>query len=180
MKPGRMKSLDAYMKALPGCAMTKVVSGMFHPVALRDMGYWVVPDFLRYRDAMTPAQREQATATLLFTAYVSAEDEYSPMRTMLGGHPNFMADLKFPLAAASFLFPEHPMAGEWSAQDREVHGTLRRFLRPPLGVAMGSQGGSVYRKHRDLQLGFHGANQRSEPSKFAERWEKFLRDAATR
>ena len=50
---------------------------MFHPVGLRDMGYWVVPDFLRFRESMTAAQRAQATAALLFAAYVAAEDEYA-------------------------------------------------------------------------------------------------------
>ena len=40
-------------------------------------------------------------------------EEFSPIETMLGGHPNFMADLKFPIAAAAYLFPDHPQAREW-------------------------------------------------------------------
>ena len=113
---GRQQSLAAYMAALPSCAMTRITSGMYHPVMLRDMGYWVVPDYIRYFPQMSPAQREQTEAALLFAAYLSAEEEFSPIQTMLGGHPNFMADLKYPMAAASYLFPEHPLAAEWRDQ----------------------------------------------------------------
>jgi len=141
MKPGRQKTMEAYMKALPTCAMTDVAIGMFHPVGLRDMGYWVVPDFLRYREAMTPEQRAQATAVLLFTAYVAAEDEYCPMRTMLGGHPNFMADLKFPIAAAAFLFPEHPLASEWRDQYEKFMELCGHFYVRPAVPAWEARGG---------------------------------------
>ena len=128
---GRQKSLANYFKALPDCAALAVSKGMFHPVALRDMGYWVVPDFLRFREAMSPAQRSQATAVLLLAAYVSAEEEFAPMKTMLGGHPNFMADLKFPIAAAAFLFPEHPMANEWRDQyEKFVELSGDFYVRP--------------------------------------------------
>jgi len=128
---GRQKNLAAYFKALPDCAALTVARGMFHPVALRDMEAWVVPDFLRFREAMSPAQRAQATAVLLLAAYVSAEEEFAPMKTMLGGHPNFMSDLKFPMAAGAFLFPDHPMANEWHEQyEKFVELSGNFYVRP--------------------------------------------------
>jgi hypothetical protein len=142
MKPGRQESLESYMKSLPKAAMMDVAKGMFHPVGLRDMGYWVVPDFLRFRDEMNPEQRAQATAAILFAAYIAAEDEYAPMRTMLGGHPNFMSDLKYPLAAAAFLFPAHPMAAEWHDQfEKFVELCGRYYVRPavPTWEALGGR-----------------------------------------
>lgn len=141
LKPGRQKSVADYMTALPGCAMMEVANGMFHPVGLRDMGYWVVPDFQRFRDAMTAEQRSQATAALLFAAYISAEDEFSPMQTMLGGHPNFMADLKFPLAAAAFLFPDHPMAQEWRDQYAKFMELCGHFYVRPAVPQWEARGG---------------------------------------
>lgn len=131
LPPGRQKSLTAYLEALPKAALMDVSKGMFHPVGLRDMGYWVVPDFLRFRAEMNAEQRAKATASILLAAYVAAEDEYAPMRTMLGGHPNFMSDLKYPLAAAAFLFPSHPMAAEWRDQfGKFVELCGRYYVRP--------------------------------------------------
>ena len=128
---GRQKKIADYFKGLPDCAALTVAKGMFHPVALRDMGAWVVPDFLRFRDAMSSAQRAQATAVLLLAAYVSAGEDFAPMKTMLGGHPNFMSDLKYPLAAAAFLFPGHPMAAEWREQyEKFVELSGDFYVRP--------------------------------------------------
>ena len=141
MEPGRQKSVESYMKDLSNAAFTHVVNGMFHPVGLRDMGYWVVPDFLRFRESMSAAQRSQATASLLFAAYVAAGDEYCPMRTMLGGHPNFMADLKYPVASAAFLFPSHPMAAEWREQYHKFLDLCGHFFVRPAVPAWEARGG---------------------------------------
>ena len=156
MEPGRQKSVESYMNALPASAFASVANGMFHPVGLRDMGYWMVPDFLRYRESMTPAQRSQATAALLFAAYVAAEDEYCPMRTSLGGHPNFMADLKYPIAAAAFLFPEHPMAAEWRDQYRKFMELCGRFYVRPAVPAWDALGGRFTESIATYQWAFLG------------------------
>ena len=98
---------------------------------MRAMSRWVVPGFDRFRDDLTPAQRERATALLLFTSYVASQEEASPLRKLLGGHPNFMADWKYPLPAGAALFPDHPMAGEWCDQFEkmlELCGTF--YVRP--------------------------------------------------
>lgn len=156
MEPGRQKSVESYMKALPQSALTAVAHGMVHPVGMRDMGYWVVPDFLRFRESMTPAQRSQATAALLFAAYVAAEDDYSPMRPMLGGHPNFMADLKYPVASAAFLFPSHPMAAEWRGQYRKFLELCGRFFVRPGVPAWEALGGRFTESIATYQWAFLG------------------------
>jgi hypothetical protein len=156
MKPGRQKSVESYMEALPKAALMDVARGMFHPVGLRDMGYWVVPDFLRFREEMTAEQRSQASAALLFAAYVAAEDEYAPMRTMLGGHPNFMADLKFPIAAAAFLFPAHPMAAEWRDQFGKFLELCGRYFVRPAVPAWESLGGRFTESIATYQWAFLG------------------------
>jgi len=110
-------SLDAYDKALWGDHEALHVEGnWFSPVSLRQMGQWIVPGFNKFRAQMTAEMRERATALLLFQSYLAAREEISPIRHMLKGHPNFMADWKYPLMAGAWLFPDHPMAHEWADQ----------------------------------------------------------------
>ncbi len=133
LAPGRKKSVQDYMQSLPTCAMTHVTQGMFHPVELRDMGNWVVPGYNQFEAQMTPDERSQASAYLLFAAYVSEEEEFSPIQNMLGGHPNFMTDLKFPMAAGAFLFPDHPMAQEWREKyEKFIQLCGHFYVRPPV------------------------------------------------
>ena len=112
-----LASLDAYIKAIWGDHEALHVEGnWFSPVALRQMHQWIVPGFNKFRDAMTPEMRERVTALLLFQSYLAAREEISPIQHMLKGHPNFMADWKYPLMAGAWLFPDHPMAREWADQ----------------------------------------------------------------
>ncbi|SEG53160.1 hypothetical protein SAMN05216223_10645 [Actinacidiphila yanglinensis] len=67
----------------------------------------------RFADRLDARQRERVDALLLLTGYVSAGEEIGPLRRMLGGHPNFLADGKAALACLAWLFPEHEAAGEW-------------------------------------------------------------------
>lgn len=130
-QPKSVKSIDDYMAKLSQCSITGLTKGMYHPVWLRDVGGWILPGFNAMQVQMTPEQRAKATAMILLSGYVSNQEEFSPLRNMLGGHPNFMADLKFPLSAASYLFPEHPMAAEWRDQYQkflDLAGVF--FVRP--------------------------------------------------
>lgn len=128
----QVKSAAAFWKALWTSPLLDVATrNLVHPVTMRAMSRWVVPGFDRFRDDLTPAQRERATALLLFTSYVASQEEASPLRKLLGGHPNFMADWKYPLPAGAALFPDHPMAGEWCDQFEkmlELCGTF--YVRP--------------------------------------------------
>ena len=110
----KVASLDAYTTALWGDnELLHEEGNWFSPVALRMMNAWVVPGFLKFRDAMTPEMRERVNALLLFQSYLAAREEVSPVLHMLGGHPNFMCDWKYPLMAGAYFFPDHPMAAEW-------------------------------------------------------------------
>jgi len=123
----------AFCEALDNCSVTAVADGMYHPVELRDLRYWIVRDFSRLASGMTPEQRDSTTALLLLAAYVSADEEFSPLKNSLGGHPHFMADLCYPLLAAAWLFPDHPMAGEWRDQYEKFVELMTLFhTRPPV------------------------------------------------
>jgi hypothetical protein len=63
---------------------------------------------------MTPEQRARLSAMFLMHAYVAASEEYMPMRVMLSGHPNFLAEIRSIPAFAAFLFPQHREAKNWS------------------------------------------------------------------
>jgi hypothetical protein len=83
-----------------------------------------------YND-MTPDRRRRMTAMYLVHAYIAAGEEYMPMKNMLGGHPNFLADVKSVPAYAAFLFPEHPMAGYWADLfEKYVALNYRYHVRP--------------------------------------------------
>ncbi|MES2393654.1 MAG: hypothetical protein V4555_18595 [Acidobacteriota bacterium] len=73
---------------------------------------WVC-DYNRLEHLMTPEQRARLTAAFLLIAYIHAGDEYLPLTPMLGGHPNYMSDVKGAPPAMSFLFPDHPLAEAW-------------------------------------------------------------------
>lgn len=75
-------------------------------------GSWV-DAFNRLLPKMAPEDRERFSAMFLFHCYVSADEEYMPMRNMLSGHPNFLADVKTTPAMGAFLFPKHPEAKVW-------------------------------------------------------------------
>ena len=78
------------------------------------------------------------------------------MRTMLGGHPNFMADLKFPVAAAAFLFPEHPMAAEWREQFEKFMDLCGHFYVRPAVPAWEARGGRFTESIATYQWAFLG------------------------
>ncbi|MDR3061195.1 MAG: hypothetical protein LBU57_03660 [Dysgonamonadaceae bacterium] len=86
----------------------------FSPVPARDFYNRYVPAFNRWLSRMTPDQRKRLSAMFLMHAYMAASEEYMPMRVMLSGHPNFLADVKSIPVWAAFLFPEHPEAKNWS------------------------------------------------------------------
>jgi len=86
----------------------------FSPVPTRRIqGEWI-DGFNRLNASMNDRQRTRLTAMLLLMAYVLGSDDLMPVVPMLGGHPNFLADVKAAAPAMSFLFPEHPMASVWA------------------------------------------------------------------
>ncbi|MGW3510065.1 hypothetical protein [Streptomyces sp. NPDC000994] len=67
----------------------------------------------RFADKLGTDHRARVDALLLLTAYASAGEEIGPLRRMIGGHPNFLADGKAALACLAWLFPDHEDAPEW-------------------------------------------------------------------
>ncbi len=133
-KGREMQSVDGYLKAIWGDnELVKAEGNWVSPVSLRIMSAWVVPGFNKWRTQMKPEDRERVEALILFHAYSAAREEVSPMRHLLKGHPNFMADWKYPLMAGAFLFPEHPMAKEWADQFEKLLELMGVFyVRPPV------------------------------------------------
>ena len=130
---GKARDLDAFEKSLQTSSLKNAPEGEYGAVSMRDLYGSVLPDFLKFRSSMSKEQLEQGTALLLFCAYYMSEEAASPMKTMLGGHPNFMSDMKFPLIAMSAIFPDHPMAPIWRDQYDKFLDLVGRFnTRPPV------------------------------------------------
>ena len=111
------------------------------PVGLRVMGAWIVPGFDKFRDELSEAERRRATALLLFQAYYAASEGVSPMLRVLKGHPNFMADWKYPLLAGTYLFPQHPQARAWADQFQQLMHLMGTFWVRPDVNAWEAKGG---------------------------------------
>ena len=133
MPGGRSKDAAGLEKTMASSSLKNAPAGEYGAVTMRDLYVSVLPDFLKLRATLTKEQRDQAEALLLFCAYYMSEEACGPMRTMLGGHPNFMSDMKFPLIAMSSLFPDHPMASVWRDQYEKFLELVSRFnTRPPV------------------------------------------------
>lgn len=107
----------------------------------QDSGYGPTSSRLFYEDytglmsvlrpEMTPEMRKRLTAMFLMHAYVAAGEEYMPMRHMLGGHPNFLADVKSVPAFASYLFPKHPETSHWAdVFEKHIDLNMQYHVRP--------------------------------------------------
>jgi hypothetical protein len=101
------------------------------PVPARKFyGEWI-ESYNKFHDELTPDQWERLTALLLLSAYVCADEDLMPMKTMLSGHPNFIADVKSVPALVAFLFPEHPDAESWLEMfERYVFFNTHYHTRP--------------------------------------------------
>ena len=112
----------------------------FNPVSSRELRTFVVA-YNRTYSEMSPEQRKKIEAMYLLIAYLDAGEEVMPMQNMLAGHPNFLADIKTVPALMAMLFPDHPMAREWSDEfERFVDLNARYHTRPPVS-AWNAKGG---------------------------------------
>jgi hypothetical protein len=113
----------------------------FGPVASREIQEWWLDGFDRLRSQMTGPQRKRLTAMFLFMAYVHAGEDYMPMIPMLGGHPNFLSDVKSVPASMAFLFPHHPQASIWAQEYEKFLALNTRYHTRPDVVSWDSHGG---------------------------------------
>jgi hypothetical protein len=103
----------------------------YSPVPTRSFYENYVSAFNRLLPGASDQQRERLSAMFLFHAYMAAGEEYMPMRAMLSGHPNFLADVKGIPALAAFLFPEHSEAKNWGdLYEKYVDLNTRYHTRP--------------------------------------------------
>ena len=103
----------------------------YAPVPARSFYSSYVGDFNVLLPQATEEQRGRLAAMFLLHAYIAAGEEYMPMRGMLSGHPNFLADVKPTAGLAAFLFPEHPEAKNWGEMfEKYVDLNTRYHVRP--------------------------------------------------
>lgn len=129
----------SYVLELP-VGGTRQNSG-FSPVPARLFHDDWIDAFNRLWPEMNQEELKRFTAMYLFHAYVSADEEHMPMKYMLSGHPNFLADIKSVPAMIAFLFPEHPEAENWSNLfEKYLELNTRYHTRPPVR-AWNAEGG---------------------------------------
>lgn len=126
-----IKSPREYLEKFWNDGFIGVWKGVVHPVSNRSLPHWIVPGYIKFQSQFTSEEREKVNAMLILLANVVAGEEVAPIKTMLGGHPNFMADWLFPLAAAAYLFPDHLQADSWSNEySKFVELTGLYYSRP--------------------------------------------------
>jgi len=88
------------------------VSAETGPVAFRQVPLWY-GDYDASRPEWTEDERRHVRSILVWMANSCEGDENVPHHSMLGGHPNFISDVKQTLPIACAVFPNHPDARGW-------------------------------------------------------------------
>ncbi|MBD2847524.1 fibronectin type III domain-containing protein [Paenibacillus sp. IB182496] len=105
---------------------------IFHtaPVSSREFSSWAAL-FDLAAGAMTAAEFDRWKAASVLMAYVREDENVMPTRTLLGGHPNFLMDIKAVPGFMAALFPHHPHARRWREDfERAVALNLKYHTRP--------------------------------------------------
>ena len=100
------------------------------PVSNREFYDWAIM-YDQAIPAMTAGQFDDLKAAFAFCAYAFSDENYMPVRHMLAGHPNFLADARGVAAVAAALFPEHPDARHWkNGYELAMARNLKYHTRP--------------------------------------------------
>ncbi len=111
------------------------------PVGSREFFSSWTPDWDRLGASLSAEQARRLQAGYAFLAYLHRDEALMPMRTMLAGHPNFLADVKGVVGLFAFLFPQHPEARPMADHfEKFVELNLRYHTRPDV-LAWDAQGG---------------------------------------
>ena len=103
----------------------------FDAVEIRMFYDKLVDGYLRLKDELTEKSRKRITALLLLSVYTTAGEESIPIRKMLGGHPNFLADMKAVCGLGAVMFPQHRDAKLFAGVFEEsVRNNVRCHVRP--------------------------------------------------
>lgn len=118
-----------YISELPFSG-TRQNSG-YGPVPARQFFEKWIDALNRFYPSMNEEEKQRVTAMFLFHTYVAADEEYMPMKYMLSGHPNFLADVKSIPAMTAYQFPKHPEAANWADLfEKYVELNTRYHTRP--------------------------------------------------
>lgn len=118
---GKAQSPNAatFYKQLSTSPMAYYMTGLngfpgIHSISHRPLfGTWI-EDYLALYQQLTDQQRRTVDALLLLSGYVNTLEAMNAIRTSLAGTANMAADGWAIPGQISFLYPEHPMAGEWA------------------------------------------------------------------
>ena len=104
------------------------------PVSNREFADWTVCFDVTAAE-MTSAQYKRAKAFFAFMAYVTQDENYTPTRNMLAGHPNFLADTVAASGYVAAMFPHHPEREMFRQYfDDCVAANLEYHIRPDVAA----------------------------------------------
>ncbi|WP_322973334.1 glycosyl hydrolase family 28-related protein [Pedobacter sp. MC2016-15] len=112
------------------------------PVGSRIYYDQIVPAFDLNAAKMPISQYRRLRAWYLFVSYLYQDEALMPLRNLLSGHPNFMADIKGVTGLAAFLFPKHPDAARMANHfEKMIKLNFNYHIRPdvPGWEAMGGR-----------------------------------------
>jgi len=105
------------------------------PVGSRDFNEKIVPLWYANYKFIPDDKVRNMRAAFLFMTYVFMDESLMPMKTMLSGHPNFLADIKAVPGMAAAMFPNHPDARIFGDHlEKSVALNLRYHIRPPVSA----------------------------------------------
>lgn len=101
-----------------------------NPVSAREFFTWV-PLFDVSAPLMNPEQFNRLKAASAFMAYVHEDENVMPIRHMLAGHPNFLADVTAVHGMMAALLPHHPHAIRWKERFEQAAAlNMKYHIRP--------------------------------------------------
>ena len=101
------------------------------PVGTRNFHENIVPGLDVLSPGMKLAQYKKLKTWYLFMNEVFMDEALMPMRTMLSGHPNFLADIKGVPGLTAFLYPAHPEASLYADHfEKFVNLNFHYHIRP--------------------------------------------------
>lgn len=105
---------------------------LIKPVSCRAYIYSWAPLFDMTASRMSDAQFRRVRAALAMTCYILSGENYYPTRNMLGGHPNFLADVAGAVGIfAALLGKKHPAFREWMEYyERAMALNMKYHIRP--------------------------------------------------
>jgi len=102
-----------------------------NPVSSRIYYELIAPAFDLSASAMSCAEYSRLRAWLLFVSYLYQDEALMPMRNLLSGHPNFLADIKALPGLTAFLFPAHPQSAQMANHfEKSIQLNFHYHIRP--------------------------------------------------